>query len=149
MRPHPAARDSLEKPTTNSEEKIMVNGQKAACRCSEPLTTQDSANPDICKACNGRIAEERAQETHKWNNDECSCGSDTVICQGCGRAVCGEVAVWTPITMTADAPPFVRSGNVGPCCFAKFGLGHSGGGVRGAKTNREVNQLAAQQDFHA
>jgi len=75
---------------------------------------------------------------HKWNNDWCTCGSDTVVCQGCGRVVCGDVAVWT------------RSGNVGPCCFAKFGLGHSGGDVRfRTKTNREVNQLAAQQDFHA
>jgi hypothetical protein len=65
--------------------------------------------------------------THDWSQGEfCSCGSDVCVCQGCGRAVCGAIAVWTAISVVADAPPVIRRGNVGPCCFSRFGLGHQG-----------------------
>lgn len=57
--------------------------------------------------------------THKWNEHECSCGSDTVICQGCGRPVCGA------ITVRIQTHPGV-DGNVGPECLHKFGKGHAG-----------------------
>lgn len=61
-----------------------------------------------------------AMVRHNWSGGEvCSCGSDTVICQGCGHPVCGEVAIYGGTLK-------VR-GNVGPCCFAKFGMGHQGG----------------------
>lgn len=53
--------------------------------------------------------------THQWNDEQCSCGSDTCVCQGCGKIVCGATAIWKD-----------GAGNVGPCCLAKFGMGHAG-----------------------
>ena len=59
---------------------------------------------------------------HEWNDEFCSCGQDSVTCQGCGKRVCGTVAVWMMVPTSADK----RYGNVGPCCCAKYGLGHMG-----------------------
>ena len=63
-------------------------------------------------------------DKHNWSNGHtCTCGSDLVVCQGCGKLVCGAV------TVRADTCTVVRTtakGNVAPCCFHKFGLGHSG-----------------------
>jgi hypothetical protein len=57
-----------------------------------------------------------SSKQHSWvgNAPYCSCGQDTVTCQGCGRMVCGDVSVRHD------------NSNIGPCCFAKFGLGHQG-----------------------
>lgn len=62
-------------------------------------------------------------QCHQWRPQApyCSCGQDTVTCQGCGKLVCGSLAVWrTDLTKNDHA------GNIGPCCFARFGLGHQG-----------------------
>jgi hypothetical protein len=79
-----------------------------------------------------------AMVQHNWSRGEvCSCGQETVICQGCGRQVCGDVATWVERPRDGD-PGIARTGassggryrssigNVGPCCSAKFGLGHGG-----------------------
>ena len=58
----------------------------------------------------------RVPVQHQWNAEECSCGSDTAICQGCGRPVCGAVCTWVP-----------NVGNVEPACWWRYGLGHGGG----------------------
>jgi hypothetical protein len=62
-------------------------------------------------------------QCHHWEKDApyCSCGQDTVTCQGCGKLVCGNVAL-----RVSDPSDSRMSRNVGPCCFAKFGLGHQG-----------------------
>jgi hypothetical protein len=65
---------------------------------------------------------------HNWSDGAqfCSCGQDTVTCQGCGKLTCGDVAIWKE-SATQTAHPFrTISGNIGPCCFAKFGIGHAG-----------------------
>jgi hypothetical protein len=46
----------------------------------------------------------------------CRCGTDTVVCQGCGQLVCGSSAKWVELGLKADNSE-VR-GNVGPCCIA-------------------------------
>ena len=60
---------------------------------------------------------------HQWEPHAhfCSCGQDTVTCQGCGRLVCGDVAL-----RVSDPDDARMSRAVGPCCWARFGLGHSG-----------------------
>lgn len=60
---------------------------------------------------------------HQWEPHApyCSCGQDTVTCQGCGRLVCGDVAL-----RVSDPDDARMSRNVGPCCWARFGLGHAG-----------------------
>lgn len=59
---------------------------------------------------------------HVWNDEWCSCGSDTVVCQGCGRIVCGEVCAWVD-----------GVGNVEPACLGRYGLGHQGTEARDGK----------------
>jgi hypothetical protein len=65
--------------------------------------------------------------THDWSNGSqfCSCGQDTVTCQGCGRLVCGDVAIWVSPGQYAMKRS-IPLGNIGPCCVARFGLGHAG-----------------------
>lgn len=79
-------------------------------------------NPDEARIYIER--EEGADMTHQWNDHYCSCGQDAVTCQGCGRRVCGDVAIWTGKGTLRGWPE--GSGNIGPCCFARFGLGHAG-----------------------
>ena len=74
---------------------------------------------------------------HHWNEEYCSCGQDSVTCQGCGRRVCGAVAVWRGGAGDGH-------GNVGPCCFARFGFGHAGGS-RGLLLRRDQADAAAAQ----
>lgn len=68
-------------------------------------------------------------QSHKWsgNADTCSCGQDTVVCQGCGRLTCGNLAIWREGSAhPSHAGRVENGGNIGPCCFAKFGMGHMG-----------------------
>jgi hypothetical protein len=62
---------------------------------------------------------------HEWTTSSyfCSCGQDTVTCQGCGRLVCGAVAF--RVRGFAGSHRGVKV-NVGPCCAARFGIGHQG-----------------------
>jgi len=62
---------------------------------------------------------------HVWNDDVCSCGAETVICQGCGKPVCSEIAVWID-DLSSPAFPHRGGGNVEPACLATFGRGHAG-----------------------
>lgn len=66
-------------------------------------------------------------QQHNWSKGApfCSCGQDTVTCQGCGHLVCGNVSVWLE-----KLPGREFGGNVGNCCFARFGLGHSGSDLK-------------------
>jgi hypothetical protein len=32
--------------------------------------------------------------SHKWGSESCSCGSDTCLCQVCGRVTCGLLCQW-------------------------------------------------------
>lgn len=97
---------------------------------------------------------------HNWSRGEiCSCGTETVICQGCGREVCGDVAVWVERPRDGD-PGIARTGassggryrsplgNVGPCCSAKFGLGHAGTPMFAARQAlaEEAEHVAAVRD---
>lgn len=31
---------------------------------------------------------------HAWNSEFCSCGSDSVTCQHCGKWICGTLTQW-------------------------------------------------------
>jgi hypothetical protein len=42
-----------------------------------------------------------------------SCGQDAVTCQGCGKTVCGDVAVYAKYSVDN----VVKHGNFGPCCL--------------------------------
>jgi hypothetical protein len=66
---------------------------------------------------NGTTTTAGARTQYDWSNGGqfCSCGQDTVTCQGYGKLTCGDVAIQKE-----------GKGNIGPCCFAKFNLGHSG-----------------------
>jgi len=33
-------------------------------------------------------------DTHRWNDEFCSCGQDTVTCQVAGERVCGDLTTW-------------------------------------------------------
>ena len=76
-----------------------------------------------CPLCGSRNTSDLSAQ-HAWGPTGCSCGQDVVVCQGCGRDVCGDVAVWHDRVNYGNR---IAPGNVGPCCFAKYGLGHGGG----------------------
>lgn len=67
------------------------------------------------------------QTIHQWDGDDCSCGGDTVICQGCGKIVCGSICVRRVNDQTH------HNENIGPCCFWRYGFGHAGTIATGAR----------------
>lgn len=79
--------------------------------------------------------------THHWEKGAqfCSCGQDTVTCQGCGKLTCGNLAIWRDDGIhPSHAGRGGFGGNIGPCCFARFGMGHMGPPVKGTAPDKFI-----------
>lgn len=58
-----------------------------------------------------------SEQRHKWNDEFCSCGNDSVTCQGCGQIVCSAFVTW----MQQDEQ-FKRQGNYCNDCRYRRGV---------------------------
>jgi hypothetical protein len=59
-----------------------------------------------CRSCVKKFDAALAP-AHRWDSGWCSCGSDTALCQFCGREICGSLTKWN-----AGAYTWLPNGNV-------------------------------------